>query len=70
MTIDKITVTYEVKRSKNYQSAGVSMSITATPREGESIEEVKRLCLEAMMDTVEGEADEAIREALRLDAML
>ena len=64
MKIETFTITYGVKRCQNYQSVDISMTVEATPGEGQTTEEVFGEAMKAMVPLVDREADAAIRDIL------
>ncbi len=62
MNIKTVTVTYGVKRSRNYQSVDVSLTAEVTLSEGETLEEAFQATMKRMAPIVDTEVTAAIDE--------
>ena len=62
MNIKTVTVTYGVKRSRNYQSVDVSLTAEVSLSEGETLEEAFQATMKRMAPVVDTEAAAAIDE--------
>ena len=62
MNIKTVTVTYGVKRSRNYQSVDVSMTAEVALADGETLEQAFQAAMKRMAPIVDKESAAAINE--------
>lgn len=62
MKIKEMTIRYDEKRSKNFQTAGVGMEMTVTMEEGDRKDVVFAAAMKHMKNLVGAECDAAIKD--------
>lgn len=60
MKLKEITVSADLKLTRNYQSAGAQVSITASLEEGENLEEAHQILSEQVQEMVETEVSKSL----------